>query len=574
MKYFVQRWDKENDGILYFIQRLEEMLFHYSDDIVKAPVHNTATLILEYIQVENEENVQPFHLDIIVEELTESLRNDQIIKNKLGANKVQKLIEVLKYQTRDAVYYLSGCISFLNYYSWCVEYILEKVKRANEKEEICFGLRAWISSLIRVGYTPEYIYRFLREKFNGIVVDNPNEAFEKFIKHFATESKNYRVYFLFMSSALAYKDLLAQRLRVVFEDDGLFKKIIKKDNKAFVGYLEVEAIDPYQALQMAYGGLNIFISFYRVLSNRKKELIGKNAMVRNIASDEEIKIPVGCNGYNTIEPEPKHDFKEQIDHAVIGCQNKPETTYEALNKIINLHNMALKQDDLSDGFVNLWSTLEVACKEIDKKSKIEMVLHGVLPMLQNDFFEKYFNSVTEDLKHALSRDEYNQLLTKITQAGTDVYKITCFVFLEEYEELRELYFKKLECFPNIRQKIYKMYKCKDKKNMVYALSENYAKRLKWHLYRLYRVRNAIVHAGENDPNIQILGEHLHIYCDGVIIEIISKLAENDEFYRINDVLLDARLLIEAKKEHFSLPEKMEESDIAFMMCSYFQSIEM
>lgn len=54
MKYVVQKWDAQYDGILYFVQRLQEMLFHYSDDIVKAPVHNTMTLIFEYIELEKD----------------------------------------------------------------------------------------------------------------------------------------------------------------------------------------------------------------------------------------------------------------------------------------------------------------------------------------------------------------------------------------------------------------------------------------------------------------------------------------------------------------------------------------
>ena len=45
MKYITQDWTSTKDGYLFFVQRLQEMLFHYSDDIVKAPVHNTQTLL-------------------------------------------------------------------------------------------------------------------------------------------------------------------------------------------------------------------------------------------------------------------------------------------------------------------------------------------------------------------------------------------------------------------------------------------------------------------------------------------------------------------------------------------------
>lgn len=62
MKYITQEWDRQYDGILFFIQRLEEMLFHYSDDIVKAPVHNTATLIEEYCIAEKDKAIKSFYL--------------------------------------------------------------------------------------------------------------------------------------------------------------------------------------------------------------------------------------------------------------------------------------------------------------------------------------------------------------------------------------------------------------------------------------------------------------------------------------------------------------------------------
>ena len=67
MKYIVQKWDRQYDGILYFVQRLQEMLFHYSDDIVKAPVHNTMTLIFEYIELEKDVEIMQFHFDAITQ---------------------------------------------------------------------------------------------------------------------------------------------------------------------------------------------------------------------------------------------------------------------------------------------------------------------------------------------------------------------------------------------------------------------------------------------------------------------------------------------------------------------------
>lgn len=67
MKYITQDWTSTKDGYLFFVQRLQEMLFHYSDDIVKAPVHNTQTLLEEYVDTEKDVvkgSIKQYQLDI------------------------------------------------------------------------------------------------------------------------------------------------------------------------------------------------------------------------------------------------------------------------------------------------------------------------------------------------------------------------------------------------------------------------------------------------------------------------------------------------------------------------------
>lgn len=59
------------DGALFIVQRLEEMLFHYSDDILKAPIHNLAMLIEEYIKTDSDKNIKNKHyLDAVLLVLT------------------------------------------------------------------------------------------------------------------------------------------------------------------------------------------------------------------------------------------------------------------------------------------------------------------------------------------------------------------------------------------------------------------------------------------------------------------------------------------------------------------------
>ncbi len=571
MHYITQDWDITHDGRLFFIQRLEEMLFHYSDDIVKAPVHNTSTLIEEYHRAKHDKNIKQVHLNVISEEIKDSLGKDPIAKEKLGIERIEGIIKGINTQQKDTLHYLLGIMTTSSYFDWSREYLLKHIDNHSHKKEIEAGLRAWVSAVSWAGYSLEYVYRTLQNEFCK-PVDNPEKAVSDFINLFNSETHQYRVYLLFLSSTHKFKDLLVNRLHVNLEDDGNFNKLKSKYYNSFVGYLNIEAKDPYEARGVANRGVEIINGFYKVLSNKKKPLIGKTCLVIDQTSLKSLYVTMDAQGYKTIESEFEQDMPKLIDYVVLGCQTKPKTTYNRLRRMIDLHNMALEQIDMYDGFVNLWSTLEVVSWGSEIESKIEAVIDSCLPIIKNDYLSKYFSSLALDIKHALSRKEYLNLLDNISQGGDAEQKIMALTFLEEYEAKRDELFIKLKEYPNIRQKMYTMYMLKDNRNKVYQLSERYAQRVKWHLYRLYRVRNGIVHAGEQSSNIQVLGGHLHIYCDGVIHEVINKFAMQENLKTIRDVLVDTKLLVSEKNKYFNSEGPVTEKDILCYNTNYFDEL--
>ena len=259
--------------------------------------------------------------------------------------------------------------------------------------------------------------------------------------------------------------------------------------------------------------------------------------------EEMLYIPIKEDGYKAIEVEPKIKLHNVIDRSILGCQKKNQREYYRLRKIIELHNEALEQNDCDDGFVNLWSIMEVVSSDMTGDTKIEKVINSVLSILQNDYYSKYFQSLRNDLRSSLRKEEYIDIVDGITEKGDEVYKIACLTLLDKYRELREELFTKLKGYPNIRYK----------------------------MWRMYRMRNKIVHSGEKDKNVRILGEHLHIYCDGIIIELIVKLS-NESFETIRDVLVDTRLLLESKKELFNDTSAVQERDITNMFSNYLNKL--
>ena len=84
----------------------------------------------------------------------------------------------------------------------------------------------------------------------------------------------------------------------------------------------------------------------------------------------------------------------------------------------------------------------------------------------------------------------------------------------------------------------------------------YNKRASWQIYRIYRARNSIVHAGKSPNNLKDLGEQLHAYVDSVINEVILKLGTGD-FSCLNDVLVDSRLKQEIVNSCFNKDDPLD-----------------
>lgn len=569
MIYSIQNWKKEEDNILYFFHRLEEMLFHYSSDIVRMPIHNTRTLIKEYLYNESERNagrVNEYQLEQIINELKSSLYSDNVLREKFGNDFVDGIAAELSSQKGDVIKYINNKLSGKTYLNWCIAYLMKHSAIHSHKEEVEKGLRNWIVEIVSRGYTPEYIYNYLKALLSKRH-NNASAVLKDFLEHFSIEEEGFRVYLTFTSNMKQCKEVLEKRIHVCFDDDGNFSHI-RTRKKDFVGYIEVQALDEYDAIHEAYSMISIFLKYYRVISNRKRELIRKIGGVKHIGSSELSFIPLKSLGYRSIEIEPKADITHSVDSIILNCQTKPEQTRYQIDKMIELHNESLEQPDLNDGFLNLWSILEVISENSIGTSKIEKVIHCVIPTLKKDYMHAVLDNIDQDLKDNLESSEYSALIEAISIKYKNLNPIACFIFLPELEHLREEYFAKLENYPNIRTKIYRLYLLKDNKSEINAISEKYAQRIKWHIYRLYRARNAIVHSGEVPQNIQRLGEHLHIYVDRILFEILIKLSNESSLESVSDVLIDTRLLLNKVNVVLSEKSPICEDDIPWMYESF------
>lgn len=237
MKYSLpSNWsgEFENDGVLFFAQRLEEMLFDYSIDLYRMPLLNTHGLAEEYCNVANKVKsgeVKEYQRDIIFDELNESLKNDIVLKECWSYENIEKVIKTFGSSSQQEKYntisYISATLSNGRYYDWCVKTIIKYTNQPKQKKKLEEALRCFLPELISMGYDAHYVYSELRKCFfEKNVVDK--DSVKKFLDVFNFEIHKYTVYFSVSTLAIRFKDILVKRLRLNFEDDGKFSYFKKR----------------------------------------------------------------------------------------------------------------------------------------------------------------------------------------------------------------------------------------------------------------------------------------------------------------------------------------------------------
>lgn len=537
----------EVDGVLYFAQRIEEMLFDYSIDLYKMPLLNTHGLAREYCRVVEKVSsgeIKEYQREILFEEFLASFNDDIILKENWGISNIEFITKSFGSSTQrvkdHTVAYVDSTLSNGRYYNWIVKTLLKYTKLPKEKKKIEAVIRCFIPELVSMGYDSEFIYTALKQHFfSGDAINNT--SLEKFLAIFDLKSHRYNVYFAVSPMVKYFREILENRLRLHFDDDGNFSLFNKHSNRIIVYFKDIKAPCPNSAARDAYNRLDIFFSFYKFVGNKKGLSIQKKAMVK-----EQDCAPVFVASkklsYNIIENIDYSEIGALSDQLITGLLINAEDEYSVLSKSVELHNTAISASDLKSGFLNFWSAVEILCQGHTADSKIGPVLDVVLPILKKDYLVAQIQDFNKNLKDNLRKEDYEYILSEIKVAGCEKRKIFQLIFLEQYKDLRTEVLTKLANYPVLRSRLCLLSSMNTTKKLNTMICA-YVQRVKWHIYRMYRTRNAIVHSGEVPRNLKYLGEHLHSYLDSTANEFIVKLAGDIPFSSREDVITDVKFAI-------------------------------
>ena len=260
--------------------------------------------------------------------------------------------------------------------------------------------------------------------------------------------------------------------------------------------------------------------------------------------------------------------KETKIIAGIGTNN----TMETIKQIKILNNLDFDAYMIVTPYYNKPSQegLYEHFKLIDEVSKKPIIIYNVLSRCGVEVNYKTLIRLYHDcnnivgLKHASTNIQLIAAIKKELPDGDNKFKIACLVILDEYSNLREKIYADLKRYPLIRSRISQINSIYKNPKEIEKDLNRFFKRIEWHINRLYRTRNAIIHSGENPNNLKLLTEHLHNYVDEVLVEIMVLLV-NTNLSDISGIFINAKFVMDNIIKLLKKGKKISEEDIQILM---------
>lgn len=546
----VSHWrrNKYFEGLLLFAQALAEGTFYYSYESYKLPALNSHYLCYDIVHTASDierKVLMDGNFIPLAEEFEQMLKEDLFIKNKVDNEGT-----ILYSKDKNGDFFdlsIGDLKSKINNYPEIARYLIDICETNNKYLSELLGIlidnifcddfcqvnrvtiytiaRMLITDFVNAGYSKEYLYTTIENFFF-----NPSRPVEcnadtvvSFFNCFTFDTTEYEVVFgINIKAARFFGKLNNIEVRDATQEEKRQLNLQKATDKVIA--IPKKAIDIYSAFESAVRHINTFLSFHRINQHDSRLFITPKAVV--YAKDDKGNLKDGTLIRNSINPLKKKgnstDLRALFDDITLSEKiNIPTAFYRA----IVLHGGAVESKDISNQLLNLWTAIEVL---IDTKRDNEDKINTICTILGAVLNRCYMYTNIEQLYHdvkACSSTDVDKILDKVEPSCDDfdkVEQLAMILSLDNYHaELTEL----IDSLTETPLLIYRTKQFSEQilcdSQSIYKYLKRHEKRVKWHIMRIYRNRNMIVHNGSSMPYIDIIIENLHYYVDVLIDTLIE-----------------------------------------------------
>lgn len=532
------RWgtDPNLDGLKFFAQRLDEMLFDYTLDSYKPSALNTPYLAKEALTLVSdiEAGVIDFaNLSHVLEELVWSVQNDKVAKKLLDTEieyytAIANVGELSSLKLRLEV--LDRTVNATRYIKAVIAELEQKIASL-EKKSIDSLSRALVTTLINLGVSKQHLYNTVLDSFfhEGPLIEDQTVV-RTFFERIAPKIHGFDVLLLVSknirevsTSIKAFRLAMPEDLPEPIRVEAGRRGFVPTADEVYIQCANVESKDSYSARQWAIEQLDNLGDLLALFQHRSRITWRHEAIVTQKCCSKETHWITPPRGpmEKAADLRPEKAAKEL--NLLLKSFSAKGLSFRKFNRVADIHGVCINHSVVDNQLVNLWTALETLTPSTSGDgSKIANTTAAALPFLLHAYIARLVQQFTYDL---LNWDKWRakKLLHKVPCDSKTplIGKSLRLLCLPENKGLRDQLYEHLKDFHLLRYRAFRLSETLSDRKKLRDLLATHEKKVVWQIRRIYRTRNLIVHSGRvPPPYIDTLVENGHDYLDTIVFEIM------------------------------------------------------
>lgn len=567
-------WDvKALEGMLFFVQRLQELSYDQSDFLEKSLSTPAARIVkecLEALDMEEEGIVKgaEAELQILKDELKEKISTDLIAKSLLG-DKKERYISILETGSgkdlRNALQLMALKLSADRYWGLLKQEISETIKKPREKDNLLLLADTCFEFLTLYGYEKGTIYHLIKTTFfnNECAKISDYSQLDDFLEKFDLRKLKFDVYFvcsnLFKEISDSCKNFgleLVEDKRPEYNDSLEIKFFKNKENKkSFIKCEGVMALDYLHAMRVASEKISLISDLFVLFHHKKKPWFSNYCLVYNHNKKQVLRLSSSINPMSKLN-------EADIEHAKLffpiflrEFSLNPES-FKRFTRGVELHALSLETDEISSQILNLWICLE-ALLITGKGTHISTVEKSIKVIVSNYYLKERLTNL-HDLLQKWNSEKFSEVKDKlpVDWQEDDEISTLALVGLKEHEKLAMELLAEMDSYPLLRYKFMRLVREFQKPRLLEELKARIEKKSSYDIRRIYRTRNKIVHQGVLDNKSETIVSVAHYYLDTIMNAIIYNRIVHEDINSIDNFLFEQNLF-KAEHEQYIAKAKQE-----------------
>ncbi len=544
----ISKWPADLErftGMLLFAQLWDEMLFDYTLDSYRPRRFNVLGLCSELIDAyESYENdiLSARSITPIRDELLYMLNKDRIAKDILGTELrvLQRVLNEWDFAKPDKRITYAAASILKTVEPLMQKRIVEELEAAvsdpHKKEDISDLSGRLLTEVLRKGYSPNYVYFSLQSQFFKRRSIKGFQDLESFLKLFDSDDKKYEVIFKMGSDVkLVVQNANPEFLQYVDKRETKFPSIHfeseflnKAADEIFIVAPNIDARDQFAAVREAESRLALAWTLVGFLIHKVQMDLERDALVYEGEPPTRVYTVVPPVRPTLRRPDLPDDAFNQPLIELVEAATSPNIDRKTANRIggaLRAHIVGVHAGISENQFSNLWTALETIASPSLDRNTIDFMLKRLAPVLCLKYFLKLINDLRGDIRNCI-RPAFEKCLQQRQSDETEIEFLVRILSQPEYEPMRDDLYSACQSNPLLRYRIFRFHGLLGSPKLSLKLLNEHEQRVIWHIQRLYRARNTVIHAGVGYELIDLLTENVHEYFDHTLSEITNRIKDD------------------------------------------------